>query len=194
MAEKIGYGRNGKALLPLRYVADMFKTQLLNQLQSNMQTQRVFPYEVYPGYIQENEYRRQQAERAAAAGKKGPWYSTGEGIQSFEADVLQADESTGVVTMTLRFAYYMQFVDIGVFSGHKAETINRAKNVNFKQRYISRWFPKGGSTGRPGIQPEWNHLKTRLEGYIQRYYDAKLDFRIMETFEDQPWSFNIDPK
>jgi hypothetical protein len=154
-----------------------------------MQTQRVWHYEIYPGFHTVNEYRRQQAERAAAAGKKGPWYSTGEGIKSFEGIVYQADENTGMVTMGFRFNDYMQYVDIGVGAGRKSEDVERSKNVKFKQRYVSKWNPAGGATHRPGIRPELNHLLTRLEGYVQRYYDAKIDFKILETFEGQPWSF-----
>ena len=176
-----GYGRDGKALLPLRYVTNMFKEQTLRQLKANMQTQRVWPYEIYPGFHTVNEYRRQ----------RGEWYANGEGVRSFEGEVYEADENTGMVTMGFRFNDYMQYVDIGVGAGRKAEDVDRAKNVNFKQRYINKWQPRAGKTHRPGIRPELNHLLTRLEGYVQMYYDAKLDFKILETFEGQPWSFNI---
>ncbi len=176
-----GYGRDGKALLPLRYVTNMFKEQTLKQLKANMQTQRVWPYEIYPGFHTVNEYRRQRSE----------WYANGEGVKSFEGEVYEADEDTGMVTMGFRFNDYMQYVDIGVGAGRKAEDVDRAKNVNFKQRYINKWQPRAGKTHRPGIRPELNHLLTRLEGYVQMYYDAKLDFKILETFEGQPWSFNI---
>lgn len=176
-----GYGRDGKALLPLRYVTNMFKEQTLKQLKANMQTQRVWPYEIYPGFHTVNEYRRQ----------RGEWYANGEGVRSFEGEVYEADEDTGMVTMGFRFNDYMQYVDIGVGAGRKAEDVDRAKNVNFKQRYINKWQPRAGKTHRPGIRPELNHLLTRLEGYVQMYYDAKLDFKILETFEGQPWSFNI---
>lgn len=189
-----GYGKDGKALLPLRYVANMFKEQTLKQLVSNMQTQRVFPYEVYPGYIQENEYRRQAAERAWMQGKQGPWFSTGEGVKSFEGEVIEADEATGMVTMAFRYNDYMQYVDIGVMQGVKADDVNRSKKIQFKNRYISRWAPRSGSSHRSVMQPEFNHLLTRLEGYVQQRYDAKLDFQIKETFMDQPWSFNLDAK
>ena len=176
-----GYGREGKALLPLRYVANMFKEQTLKQLTANMQTQRVWPYEIYPGFHTINEYRRQ----------RGEWYAKGEGVRSFEGIVYEADEDTGMVTMGFRFNDYMQYVDIGVGAGRKAEDVDRAKNVAFKQRYVSSWMPSTGKSHRPGIRPELNHLLTRLENYVQSYYNAKLDFKIMETIEGQPWSFNI---
>lgn len=182
-----GYGRDGKALLPLRYVTNMFKEQTLKQLKANMQTQRVFPYEIYPGFHTVNEYRRQLA---GGDHDKG-WFAEGDGVKSFEGEVYEADESTGMVTMGFRFNDYMQYVDIGVGAGRKAEDVDRARNVNFKARYINKWNPGAGKSHRPGIRPELNHLLTRLEGYVQSYYDAKLDFKILETFEGQPWSFNI---
>jgi hypothetical protein len=172
-------GNEGRNLFPMRYIADLFKQQTLQQLQINMMTQRIWPYEVYPGYRVRNERRK----------TLGGWVSTGEGIKSFEGSVIEADEETGMVTMAFRFNDYMQYVDIGVGAGRKAEDVNRSKNVKFKQRYVSKWNPAGGATHRPGIRPELNHLLTRLEGYVQRYYDAKIDFKILETFEGQPWSF-----
>lgn len=176
-----GYGRDGKALLPLRYVANMFKEQTLKQLVANMQTQRIWPYEVYPGYKEENEYRRQH----------GGWYSNGDGIKSFEGEVIEADEDTGMVTMAFKFNDYMQYVDIGVMQGVKSDDVNRSKKIQFKQRYINRWAPRAGSSHRSIMQPEFNHLLTRIEGYVQRYYDAKLDFQIKKTLEDQPFEIKL---
>lgn len=185
MAKQTLTSEYGKALLPLRYIADVFKAQTLGQLKSNMQTQRVFPYEIYPGFHTVNEYRKQ---RAGGNHNKG-WFADGEGVNSFEGIVYQADENSGMVTMGFRFASYMQYVDIGVMRGVHAEDVNRSKNVKFKQRYISKWNPAGGASHRPGIRPELNHLLSRLESYVQRYYNAKIDFKILETFEGQPWSF-----
>lgn len=136
----VGYGRDGKALLPLRYVANMFKEQTLKQLKANMQTQRVFPYEIYPGFHTVNEYRRQLADGDHDKG----WFADGNGVRSFEGEVYEADENTGMVTMGFRFNDYMQYVDIGVGAGRKAEDVDRAKNVNFKQRYINKWQPRAG--------------------------------------------------
>ena len=85
-----GFGREGKALLPLRYVANLFKDQTIAQLQNNFMTQRIWPYEVYPGYHVDNERRRLE----------GGWFATGEGVKSFSGDVVEADEQTGTVTLS----------------------------------------------------------------------------------------------
>lgn len=170
-----GYGREGKALLPLRYVANLFKQQTLDQLEINMATQHVWPYAVYSTYPEVNEYRRQH----------GGWYSTGEGVKSFEGVVYEADEKSGIVSMGFKFSDYLQFVDIGVGSGRKAENVDRSRKVRFKSRY-TQWKPSQGKTHRPGIQPEILHTLTRLENFVQRYYDAKLDFQVVETIEGHP--------
>ncbi len=167
-----GYGRDGKALLPLKYVANLFKEQTLDQLEINMMTQFVWPRAVYSAYPEVNEYRRQHK----------MWYSTGLGAKSFEGVVYEADENTGVVSMGFRFADYLQYVDIGVGIWGKADDIDRSRKVRFKSRYTS-WAPSKGKSHRPFIRPEILHTLTRLENFVQTYYDAKLDFQVAETFE-----------
>ena len=176
----VGYGREHKALMPLKYVANLFKEQTLDQLEINMMTQFVWPRAVYSTYPEVNEYRRQH----------GMWHSTGEGYKSFEGVLYEADEKTGVVTMGFKYNDYMQYVDIGVGAGRHAEDVERGKNVRYKSRY-TLWAPSKGASHRPGIRPEINHTLTRLENYVQRFYDAKLDFQVLETFEGQPMNLSI---
>lgn len=168
MAQRIGKSE-WKSLYPLRYIANLFKEQTLSQLEINMMTQRVFPYAPYSAYPEVNEYRRQH----------GGWYSKGEGIKSFEGIIYEADENTGIVSMGFRFNDYMQYVDIGVGAGRHAADVQRSRKVRYQQRYTN-WIPRQGKTHRPAIQPEINHALTRIENYVQRYYDAKLDFEIVE--------------
>ena len=168
MAEA-AYGRDGKALFPLRYIANLFMKQTLEQLEINMMTQRIYPFSPYPSYPEVNEYRRQHE----------MWFSTGEGAKSFEGIIYEADENTGTVTMGFRFNDYMQYVDIGVGAGRHAADVQRSRKVRYQQRYTN-WVPSQAKTHRPAIQPEINHALTRIENYVQRHYDAKLDFEIME--------------
>ena len=166
-------GNEGRNLFPMRYIADLFKQQTLQQLQINMMTQRIWPYEVYPGYRVRNERRD----------TLGGWVSTGEGIKSFEGSVIEADEDTGMVTMAFRFNDYMQCVDIGVGAWGKSEDIDRSRKVRYRSRYAN-WVPSGGKTHRPAIQPELNHLLTRLEDYVQDFYGKKYEFKMLDTFQD----------
>lgn len=164
-------GRTG-AMYPLKYVADMFLDQTLTQLKSNMLTQRIWPYEVYPGYHIDNEYRRLH----------GGWYATGEGIQSFEGEVIEADENTGFVTMSFKFNDYLQYVDIGVGAGRKADDVERGKKVRYRNRY-TQWVPRFGKTHRPAIMPELRHLATRLQDYTAAFYGNKFEYECYETFD-----------
>ena len=168
MAEQ-SFGRDGKALFPLRYIAGLFMKQTLEQLEINMMTQRIYPFSPYPTYPEVNEYRSQHE----------MWFSTGEGAKSFEGIIYEADENTGTVSMGFRFNDYMQYVDIGVGAGRHAADVQRSRKVRYQQRYTN-WAPRQGKTHRPAIQPEINHALTRIENYVQRHYDAKLDFEIVE--------------
>jgi len=164
--------------MPLKYVANLFKEQTIDQLEINMMTQHVWPRAVYSTYPEVNEYRRQMAHNDHRKG----WFSDGAGAKSFEGVVYEADEDTGIVSMGFKFADYLQYVDIGVGAWGKAEDIDRGRKVRFKSRYTT-WAPSKGKSHRPFIRPEINHTLTRLENYVQTYYDAKLDFQVAETFE-----------
>ena len=167
-----GFGRDGNALLPMRYVANLFKDQTLAQLKSNFMTQRIWPYEVYPGYHIDNERRDLE----------GGWHSTGEGIKSFEGEVIKAGED-GIVTMAFRFNDYLQYVDLGVGAGRSADDVDRGKKANYSRRYIHKWIPRSGKTHRPAIAMELRHLATRLENYVQDFYCKTAEVKIVETFE-----------
>lgn len=174
-------GEEGKELFPMRYIADLFKDQTLQQLKINMMTQRIWPFEVYPGYRVVNE--RRSMPKKQGGGGKNAWVSTGEGFKSFEGSVVEADEDTGMITMSFRFNDYMQYVDIGVGAWGKAEDIERSRKVRYRNRYAN-WVPSGGKTHRPAIQPELNHLLTRLEDYVQDFYGKKYEFKMLDTFQD----------
>ena len=171
MAQRIGKSE-WKSLYPLRYIANLFKEQTLSQLEINMMTQRVFPYAPYSAYPEVNEYRRQH----------GGWYSKGEGIKSFEGTVYEANEKTGMVTMGFKFNDYMQYVDIGVGAGRKADDVERGRKVRFQNRYTT-WNPSGGKSHRPAILPTLRHLATRLSDYTSDYLGTKAEYNIYETFE-----------
>jgi S-adenosylmethionine synthetase len=168
-------------MLPLRYVANMFKEQTLDAIENNLMTQKIWPYEVYPGYKMTNERRRQE----------GGWYSTGQGARSFEGSVIEADENTGRVTLSFRYNDYMKFVDMGVGAGRKAEDVDRAKKANYRRRYINKWIPAAGVSHRPAISMEFRHLASRLQSYCYDFYGNELEYRVLNTFEGL--SINVTP-
>lgn len=173
---------SGRALYPLRYISQLFLSQTLDDIQLNLETQHVWPVEIYPNFHSINEIRRQQALRAAERGKKGPWYSTGQGVKSFEGNIIRVDEEAGVVELAVRYSDYMQYVDIGVGAGRKADDVERSRKVRYQNRYTT-WNPSGGKSHRPAILPTLRHLATRLSDYTSDYLGTKAEYNIYETFE-----------
>lgn len=154
-----------KPKMPLRSVVSLFHQQTLEQLGVNMQTQTVFPNEIYPGFRKINEER----ERKAKGDHNKGWFSTGEGAKSFRGEIVSADDA-GNITLRYHYRQYLRFVDIGVGAGVKKGDVDRSRNVKFKQRYISRWAREIGFSQRPGIMPEFAHLETRLGQYLRDFY------------------------
>ena len=173
------YGSEGKALLPLRYIAGTFLRQAIDQIEINMSVQHIWPFAPYATYPEVNEYRAQHKS----------WHSTGEGIRSFRGFVYEADERTGLVTLGIRYADYLRYVDIGVGAGRTALDVQRSKKVNFRSRY-TRWAPSRNMSSRPAIRPEANHLATRLERYVRDWYDQKLTFDI-DALLNVPINLNL---
>ena len=163
---------SGKAMYPLRYIANMFLEQTLKDIQLNLKTQHVWPTEVYPGYRTINEIRK----------RNHLWYSTGEGAKSFEGNIIRVDEESGIAELAVRYNDYMQYVDIGVGAGRKADDVERGKKVKYTTRYTA-WDPSSRKSHRPAILPTLRHLATRLGDYCEDYYGNKAEYGIYETFE-----------
>ena len=167
-----------RQLMPLRYVAQMFLDQTLSQIQRNLEVQHIWPTEIYPGFAAINEIRRQRADNDHSKG----WFADGEGASSFEGTLIRADETSGMVEMSFKFADYMQYVDIGVGAGRKSTDVDRARKVNYRSRY-TQWKPGSGKSHRPAIMPELRHLSTRLEDYCSSFFGGKFEYDVYETFE-----------
>ena len=159
-------------LEPLGKAASRFKEQTLMQLKANVLTQTVFPTEVYPGYSVINEARK----------ATGGWYSTGEGVKSFDGRVVN---SSDIGNLVLEFQYmgYLDFAELGVGQGRPAEVVQRSKKANYKQRYIRKWITKQGHTHRPFLSMELRHLATRLNRYALDFYGYEAQFRVMDMFD-----------
>lgn len=163
-------------LFPVHDVISDFHQQTLAQLEHNFATQRIWPYEVYPGYREVNEARK----------KMGAWYSTGEGYRSLDGSIVSADEAN--VTMEYRFNDYLRYVDIGVGGRTSAGDVERGKNVRFRSRYIGRWNRAGGSSHRPAIMAELRHLQTRVRDYLVDFWGNEGEVELLNSFD----GLNID--
>jgi len=159
----------GRPQMDLRRTITQFHKDTLEQIDINLATQQVWPTEVYPGYRLINAKRK----------RRGEWYSTGKGARSFRGRIVSADEM-GDITLEYSYLQYMQFAEIGVGNGVKAGDVERGKNVNFRQRYISSWNRSEGRSHRPAIRAEFNHLATRIENYLLDFYGEKITAEVVE--------------
>lgn len=150
---------------PIKKAVSKFHRDTLENLAQNIQTQRVFPAEIYPGFTKVNEERKR---RAKGDHNKG-WFATGEGARSFEGRILESDDA-GHVTVEYRYRQYLRFVDMGVMAGVKKEDVERSKKVNFRQRYIRQWAPRASFSHRPGIMPTLAHMESRLGTFLRDFY------------------------
>lgn len=167
---------------PLKQVAGLYLKQAILDIEVNMMTQRIYPTEVYSGYQKVNEYRK----------KHGMWFSTGEGAQSFEGRVYQANEQTGELMVGIRYNDYLRYVDIGVgLTGNPndpdahitADKVDRAKKAKYKSRYIRKWDRRQGKSHRPAIMRTVRRLKQRYESHLADYYGYQGILQIMNALE-----------
>ena len=141
----------------------------LTALKENFDTQRIYPFEVYPGYKEKNEKV-----------KKG-WKSTGCAYRSFRGEVL----SSKIDDVHIRFTYmyYMRFVDMGVGKGRKIGDVNTQLDASRKVRYVRIWNAAKGETHRPALMMEYKRQSKRLESYWIKAFEEAAMFTIMRTLD-----------
>lgn len=160
---------------PINVVLRSFARQAVQQLESDFRTQHIYPYEIYPGYKQVNERRRMKA----MAGS-GDWYATGQGINSFQYEVMSATE--GNETIRIEFLDHLRFVDMGTAGGKKIETIQRQRKAKHNKRYVAIWDSRGGDQHRPSIMREARHIEARMTNYLQDFYGREVQAVVYKTF------------
>ena len=168
---------------PLREVAGLYLKQAILDIEVNFMTQKIYPTEVYRNYEKVNQYRKEH----------GMWFSTGEGKDSFEGTVYQADEKTGNLMVGIRYNNYLGYVDIGVgLTGSPedpeahitADKVDRSKKAKFKTRYISKWNRRQGKSHRPAIMRTVRRLKQRYEDHLADYYGYQGLLQIVNALEE----------
>ena len=147
----------GRPRRPVNEVLKMFAEQTKEDFTINFMTQRIWPYEVYPGYAEVNKRRE----------KEGKWFSTGKGIESFDVWVENADPYH--MTLVAEFNYYLKYVDIGAGIWGDAQDIQRNKKADHVIRY-NKWNVGTRRTHRPAIMMQLRHLQTRMRNYASDFY------------------------
>lgn len=155
---------------PVNVVLSQFADELLQSIQGNLVTQRIWPTEVYPGYAAINQ-------RRAALGK---WHSTGAGARSFEAAVHSSD---GAESIALRFNDYMQYVDMGVGSGTRWDQVHAEQKAHYSRRYVAIWDRSRGESHRPAIMMEMRHLEQRMLRYFADFYGREVEISVLKSFD-----------
>lgn len=168
-----------KAIIPLNNVIELFMRQTEAQIKHNLDTQKIWPEEVYPGYKQKNEYNKQH----------GYPHSTGDGRRTFRSRLISAS-SAGNVTLQFSFNAYMRYVDIGVGGKTTANEVERGKKAN-GSRYISIWDRSKGISHRPAVMMEIRHLSKRIEGYLSDFYGVTKPIQILNTVSNLSIDLNL---
>lgn len=169
-----------QSIFPLSKVMHDFVEQTENQMRWQFATQKIWPYEVYPGYAEVN------AMRKAAALKKGdgsgPWYSTGEGYKSIRGQLVSAT-TAGDVTIKFSYLDHLSFADMGVGTGTKWEDVQTSKKANFRTRYIRKWERPKGQSHRPALLYQIRHLTYRIQGYLADFYGYTEPMRMVRDLD-----------
>ena len=155
---------------PINVVLRSFARQSVQQLQADFRTQRIYPYEIYPGFAKINEYRKQH----------GGWYATGQGVKSFQYEVM--DSSIAGATIRIEFLDHLRFVDMGTAGGKKIETVQRSRKARHNKRYVAIWDSRDGDTHRPSIMREARHLQTRVSNFFQDMLAEEVQVQVYRTF------------
>lgn len=163
---------------PPNVVLRMFARQAVTSLQRNMQTQHVWPTEIYPGFKQVNEYRKQH----------GGWYATGNAAKSFQSEV---GSTPGSEYIRIEFNHYLRFVDMGVGKGRPLESVERGKKARHTKRYVNMWYPSGGESHRPAIMMEARHVETRMQNYFEDFFGRELSVQVIRAFSNIKLDLNL---
>lgn len=160
---------------PMNVVLRSFAHQSVQRLQDDFRVQKIWPYEIYPGFAQVNAQRRARAMRGSK-----DWYATGEGIKSFHYEVMSSSE--GVETIRIEFLDHLRFVDMGTAGGHSIDTVERSRKARYNKRYVKLWDVGRGEAHRPSIMREMRHLAGRMQRYIQDFYGRECEAVIYRSF------------
>ncbi len=167
-----------KPMRPLNEMIRLFASQAKESLTVNLQTQRIWPTEVYPGYGRIN----------AARAAKGWSHSTGEGEKSLKVTPRPSSDVTSM-RIDVSFNAYLRYVDIGVGAGTMSHDVQRSRKAYFSRRY-DKWVPSDPSTGRPAkrvhrpsLLMECRHVLTRMRDYAVDFYGYEGTGYLIKTFE-----------
>jgi len=183
-----------KPTRPVNEMLRIFAVQTEEDFVINMITQRIWPYEVYPGYKEVNEERK----------KNKQWYSTGDAAKSFKVSVENDDPFH--MTLVAQTMDYMRYVDIGVGIWGDSGEIKRSRKADHARRYY-KWpntaTKQGNMSSGKSHRPFWamqiRHLLSRMRDYAVDFYGYEglgKVVNVLDGMEVDIWGgvFNLNSK
>lgn len=157
----------------------MFAKQSEDAIRKHFRVQKIWPFEVYPGYKQELE-------------EHDDWEKpTGRAYKSIR---VTSNATPANASITVNFTEHLRFVDMGTMwywtgpKGHKVrrtlhfdEQVQHDRKANANRRYVNNWVVMEGETHRPILMMETRHIQARLTNYFEDYWGKELTFNILET-------------
>ncbi len=171
---------------PISTVVGEWMQQAESEIKANFQTQKIYPAEIYKGWLKENARRKKYAQNHPG---KDVWYSTGKGVDSVQARVIKVSGPSDV-TVGISHLEHMMFADMGVGIWGQYDDIRRQKKARPNVRYLSGWVPSQGETHRPGIMFKARTIQRRMESYLMNFYGLELEARFIKatTHMDKPFA------
>lgn len=166
-----------KPLKPLNEFIGDWMAQTEDDLQQMFQVQKIYPLEVYKGWLKENARRKRYAMKHP---EKDVWYSTGQGVKSIQARVIRAN-SPSDIAVGISHLEHMKFADMGVNAWEALGDVDTAKKARYNSRYISSWIPSMGKTHRPGIMYKARGLQARMANYLADFYGQSAEIRFLQA-------------
>lgn len=150
----------------------------LEMIMDNFRVQQVFPFEVYPGFLEKNTRSR-------------GWKSTGAAQRSLHWKVAEYANFSDM-KISFFFNTYLRYVDMGVGSGFTIDKVpNRDVDVARGVRF-HEWKKSGDRGARPVLMSVFNYRRKILNWMIRVSCEDEFDLLMVRTSEEASKIFN-DP-
>lgn len=155
---------------PKNVVLRKFAREAVQQVQTDFKTQHIWPTEIYPGFAKVNAERK----------RKGQWHATGQGVKSFQYEVMSA--MSGNETIRIEYLSHLRFADMGIAGPETLDNVRRDRKSRYQKRYVTIWDARDGESHRPAIMRNMRRLEARMQNYLEDFYGQEVGVQIYRTF------------
>jgi hypothetical protein len=157
-------------MIELNEKLELWCVDVYKSIRKNFATQRIFPFEVYPGYNAKN------------ASRKGNNRSSGEAYDKLYWNVYMAANGNQF-KIDYFYKYYLNFVDMGVGRGQSYNQVSHGTPASNDARY-RKWDGAGDRQSRPAVSMEFNYQISRLFRYYAQHYAIEGMLTIVHALGD----------